>query len=209
MSEWPATLRHGDVTLRPLRLTDGRRWREVRRRNATWLQEWEATLPAEAALEGSSLPTYGAMVRRMRREARDLRTLPWAVTYAGRLVGQLTVGGIAWGSARNAYIGYWIDEAVAGRGIMPTAVAMALDHCLGPMRLHRIEISIRPENAPSLRVVEKLGLECEGPRRAYLHINGDWRDHLTFVAYADQVGFVDRWDSARAMSSDPTTRPSG
>jgi ribosomal-protein-alanine N-acetyltransferase len=101
-------------------------------------------------------------------------------------VGQLTVGGIAWGSLRGGYIGYWIDSQVAGRGIMPTAVAMACDHCFTALRLHRIEINIRPENAASLRVVEKLGLRREGERSQYLHIDGAWRDHVTFVVQAGE-----------------------
>jgi len=70
---------------------------------------------------------------------------------------------------------------------MPTAVAMALDHCFDVLRLHRVEINIRPENAASLRVVEKLGLRREGERAAYLHIDGDWRDHVTFVVYAGDM----------------------
>ena len=181
---WPVTLTEGDVTLRPLRSTDARRWREVRRRNLEWLKPWEATLPPEAEQDGDSVPTFGMMVRRLRREAREGRTLPWALAYQGDLVGQVTVGGIAWGSVRAGYVGYWIDSAVAGRGIMPTAVAMALDHCFDTLRLHRVEINIRPENDASLRVVEKLGLRREGERAAYLHIDGDWRDHVTFVVYA-------------------------
>lgn len=178
------TLTEGEVTLRPLRHTDAGRWREVRRRNVPWLQEWEATVPPEAAADGDSIPTFGMMVRRLRRDAREGRTLPWALAYQGRLVGQVTVGGISWGSLRAGYIGYWIDREVAGRGIMPTAVAMACDHCFDALGLHRIEINIRPENVASLRVVEKLGLRREGDRAAYLHINGAWRDHVTFVVYA-------------------------
>lgn len=69
---------------------------------------------------------------------------------------------------------------------MPRAVAMAMDHCFDALRLHRIEINIRPENEASLRVVEKLGLRREGERTAYLHIDGDWRDHVTFVALAGE-----------------------
>lgn len=186
MSErrWPVTLTDGDVALRPLRQSDARRWREVRRRNLDWLRPWEATLPPEGARDGDTVPTFSMMVRRLRREAREGRTMPWALTHRGELVGQVTVGGIAWGSLRAAYIGYWIDSAVAGRGIMPTAVAMACDHCIDTLGLHRIEINIRPENAASLRVVEKLGLRREGERAAYLHIDGDWRDHVTYVVYA-------------------------
>ena len=181
---WPVALTEGEIGLRPLRQSDGRRWREVRRRNVDWLRPWEATLPPEAQRDGDQIPTFGMMVRRLRREAREGRTLPWALTYRGDLVGQVTVGGIAWGSLRAAYIGYWIDSAVAGRGIMPTAVAMACDHSLDVLHLHRIEINIRPENTASLRVVEKLGLRREGERPAYLHIDGDWRDHVTYVVNA-------------------------
>jgi [ribosomal protein S5]-alanine N-acetyltransferase len=180
---WPVTLTQGDISLRPLKQSDARQWREVRQRNLDWLRPWEATLPPEAQTEGDAIPTFGMMVRRLRREARESRTLPWALTYQGSLVGQLTVGGMTWGSLRAAYIGYWIDSRVAGRGIMPTAVAMALDHCFATLRLHRVEINIRPENVASLRVVEKLGLRREGERAAYLHIDGDWRDHVTFVVY--------------------------
>ncbi len=183
---WPVTLTEGDLVLRPLRLSDASRWREVRRRNVDWLTEWEATLPPEAVAEGDLAPTFGMMVRRLKREAREGRSLPWVIAYRGRLVGQITVGGIAWGSLRAGYIGYWIDREVAGRGIVPTAVAMAADYCFDVLHLHRLEINIRPENAPSLRVVEKLGLRREGERAAYLHINGGWRDHVTFVVVAGE-----------------------
>lgn len=183
---WPVTLTRGDVGLRPLRQTDARRWRQIRRRNVDWLTPWEATLPPEGVAHGDMVPTFGMMVRRMRREAREGRTLPWALTYQGELVGQVTVGGIAWGSLRSAYIGYWIDSAVAGRGIMPTAVAMAIDHCFDTLHLHRIEINIRPENDASLRVVQKLGLREESLRASYLHIDGEWRDHRVFVVLAGE-----------------------
>ena len=69
---------------------------------------------------------------------------------------------------------------MAGRGIMPVAVALAGDYCFEVLGLHRLEIAIRPENSSSLRVVEKLGFFEEGQRRSYLHIDGAWRDHRVF-----------------------------
>jgi ribosomal-protein-alanine N-acetyltransferase len=182
-----------------MRLSDAARWREVRRRNVEWLRPWEATLPPEAVAEGEAPPTFGMMVRRLRREGREGRTLPWVLAYQGALVGQVTVGGISWGSLRAGYIGYWIDSAVAGHGIMPLAVAMACDYSLDVMKLHRIEINIRPENSASLRVVEKLGLRREGHRAAYLHIDGAWRDHVTYVVYSGEVagGLVSRYWQTR------------
>ena len=194
---WPARLSDGPVGLRPLRLRDASAWREVRSRNASWLRPWEATVP----LDNRDVPhTYGAMVRRLRAEAREGRGLPFALTYEGRFVGQVTVGGIARGSLMSGYVGYWIDQAVAGRGIVPTAVALATDHCFTEVGLHRIEINIRPENAASLRVVEKLGFRPEGLRLRYLHIDGGWRDHLTFALCSDEVpgGLLQRWRAAQA-----------
>ena len=143
--------------------------------------------------------TYAAMVRRLRSEAREGRSLPFALIVDGAFAGQVTVGGISRGSLLSAYIGYWIDERMAGRGIMPTAVALATDHCFSEVGLHRIEINIRPENSASLRVVEKLGFRQEGIRERYLHIDGDWRDHLTFALCAEEVpgGLISRWRSSR------------
>ena len=139
------------------------------------------------------------MVRRLRREARAGTTLPFVVTYDGALVGQLTVGGIVWGSLRTAFVGYWVDEAVAGRGVMPTALALAIDHCIGAVGLHRVEVNIRPENTASLRVVEKLGFRDEGVRQRYLHIDGDVArpPHVRAVRGGPSAGRTSRGAGAR------------
>jgi ribosomal-protein-alanine N-acetyltransferase len=127
------------------------------------------------------------MTRDLIRQGRQGKALPFALTVDDEMVGQVTVTGITWGSARWAQIGYWIDESHAGKGIMPVAVALAGDHCLTTMGLHRIEIAIRPENTASLRVVEKLGLDLIGTAPRYLHINGQWRDHLLFAVTAEEA----------------------
>ena len=86
---------------------------------------------------------------------------------------------------------------------MPTAVALATDHCFEAVGLHRVEINIRPENAASLRVVEKLGFRYEGIRERYLHIDGHWRDHATYALCAEEVpgGLLARWKATRVSAS--------
>lgn len=135
------------------------------------------------------------MVRALHRDARAGRVLPFVVTFDGEVVGQLTIGGIQYGSLRGAHIGYWIAKDFAGRGIISVAVALATDHAFGALRLHRVEVSMRPENAPSRRVAEKLDFQFEGERRRYLHIDGQWRDHLVYVLLADDIpeGVLERW----------------
>jgi ribosomal-protein-alanine N-acetyltransferase len=190
---WPVTLREGRVVLRPISRRDRAAWTQVRARNRDWLAPWEATPPRELGPPVSFL----TMVRSLQRQARRGQMLPFVVTYEGDLVGQLTVGGITYGSLCSAHVGYWIDARVAGRGVMPTAVALAVDHCFLVLRLHRVEVNIRPENTASLRVVEKLGFRDEGVRRAYLHIDGAWRDHRSFALTAEEVpgGLLARWRS--------------
>ena len=180
---WPVVLRRGPLALRPLNVRDKRAWEAVRSRNAVWLRPWDATLPP-GAQDGPT--TFRGMVRSLRASARHGSTLPFALDVDGHFRGQVTVGGIHLGSLRGAHIGYWIDQQVAGRGFMPMAVAMATDHCFAA-GLHRIEINIRPENRPSIRVVEKLGFRYEGLRERYLHINGEWCDHLSYALTADEV----------------------
>lgn len=90
------------------------------------------------------------------------------------------------GSAQFASIGYWIDQRFAGRGVMPLAVALVIDHCFTTARLHRIEICIRPENSNSLRVVEKLGINEIGYAPRFLHIDGAWRDHRIFAITVEE-----------------------
>jgi len=183
VSVWPVILADADLLLRPLRLRDGASWREVRQRNAEWLRPWDATLPAP---DPDTPMTFAAMVRQGNREARAGRLMPFGVFSQGRLVGQVTVGAISWGSLRSAYIGYWIDQAHAGRGLIPRAVALVGDHCLGTLGLHRLEINIRPENVASLAVVRKLGFRNEGLRERYLHIDGRWCDHWLFAVTAEE-----------------------
>ena len=170
--------------MRPLTMRDASRWAELRRTNAGWLSPWESTRPPGSSARNTS---YRAMTRELVKHGRAGRALPFVVTYDSVMVGQLTVTGITWGSARWAQMGYWIAEGHAGRGIMPTAVAMACDHCFTTMGLHRIEIAIRPENVASLRIVEKLGFTKIGLAPRYLHINGVWRDHLLFSLTVEDV----------------------
>lgn len=189
---WPASLTSADVRLRPLRRSDQRTWMALRAQNAGWLEPWDATSPVPVR---GPRPSFGEFVRSLGSQARSGSSLPFAVDYQGLLVGQLTVTGVIYGSLRSGSIGYWVSQHVAGRGIIPTAVALATDHCFEVLGLHRVEVNIRPENAPSLRVVAKLGFRDEGLRERYLHIGDEWCDHRSFALTTEDVpgGLLNRW----------------
>lgn len=195
---WPVTLDDGAVVVRPLRFRDASAWVSTRLRNEEWLRQWESTPPGTAAVpwaDRHSVPVFFSMVRRQRVEARAGTTYAFGIFVSGRFAGQVTVGNIVRGSLNSGYVGYWVDRHVAGRGVAPTAVALVVDHCFAVLELHRVEANIRPGNAASLRVVTKLGFREEGLRRAYLLIDGSYRDHLCFALTAEEVpaGLLRRW----------------
>ncbi|MDQ1131196.1 ribosomal-protein-alanine N-acetyltransferase [Microbacterium sp. SORGH_AS 888] len=163
--------------------------------NRAWLAPWEATSP-----DGPVSLDMRVGVRRLLQQYRDGGGVPFVMEYEGNVAGQLNVWGIARGSLASATIGYWVAKEFAGRDITPTSVALATDLCFTELRLHRMEICIRPENAASLRVVQKLGFRYEGLRRRYIHIDGDWRDHYAFALVREEVphGVLARWVSGQA-----------
>jgi len=206
---WPATVtarRPGgpDVVLRPLRTRDRREWEALRRANAAWLHPWEATAPDP---NGYQLG-FRQLVRHFDREAGEGRLQPFAIEVEGRLVGQMHLFGIAWGSMKSASAGYWVAQSLAGQGIAPLALAAACDHAFIALGLHRLEVNIRPENTASLRVVAKLGFRDEGVRTRYLHIDGSWRDHRTFALTTEDLAgqsLVHRWNHTQHQSHERHT----
>jgi ribosomal-protein-alanine N-acetyltransferase len=205
---WPVVLLDGPVLLRPYRRRDASAWSEVRRSNQAWLAPWESSPPGPWN-ELNSAASFRWIYREQRRSARAGAGMPFAICLiegrSERLVGHLNLGNIVRRAFCSAYAGYWVDARVAGRGVMPTALALAVDHAFGPGGLHRIEVNIRPENKPSRRVVEKLGFREEAFHPRYMHIDGAWRDHIGYALTSEDVaaegGLLARWHRLRATTS--------
>lgn len=192
------TLVDGALTMRSVRVRDSRELEQALLADRPWLQQWEATLPG-----GSGRWDVRGSVRGLLDQAAEGTAMPFVLIVDGRIVGQLTVSSIQYGAVSSATLGYWVASEYAGRGIAPTAVALATDHCFGELGLHRMEICIRPENTASLRVVEKLGFRYEGRRIRYIHIDGDWRDHDCFALVREEVpmGVLARWRAGEVDES--------
>ncbi|MDT3317625.1 GNAT family protein [Microbacterium sp. KSW4-11] len=191
----PVVRAHGPISIRLVRPRDAKTLQTELVQNRSWLRQWEATSP-----DGPISLDMRSGVRRLLQQYRDGTGVPFVMEYDGEIAGQLNVWGIARGSLSSATIGYWVSERFAGKGITPTSVALATDVCFEDLRLHRMEICIRPENAKSLRVVQKLGFRYEGLRRRYIHIDGEWRDHYAFALVREEVreGVLNRWLAGRA-----------
>jgi ribosomal-protein-alanine N-acetyltransferase len=119
---------------------------------------------------------------------------PFTITVDGKFAGQITVGNVIRAALRSAWIGYWVASTVTSGGVATASVALVVDHCFTLAGLHRLEATVRPENQPSLRVLEKLGFRQEGVFERYLDVAGAWRDHLCFALTTEDIpnGLVSR-----------------
>jgi ribosomal-protein-alanine N-acetyltransferase len=179
--------------LRPLRSADFGAWRDVRRRSREWLEAWEPL-----AEPGSADPATDSDAFRARCGAWD-RQRQFDAAYGfglflaedERFAGEVSLGSVQRGPFQSAYIGYWIDEAEAGRGYVPEGVALLLRHAFDDLQLHRLEAAIVPRNAASRRVAEKLGLREEGVAHRFLQIRGVYEDHVRYAMTAED------WEACR------------
>jgi ribosomal-protein-alanine N-acetyltransferase len=123
----------------------------------------------------------------MRERERQLGTgFGFGIFVDGRFAGEVTLSSIQRGPFQNGSIGYWVDQKLAGCGLVPEAVVVVLRYAFETLRLHRVEVAIIPRNVASRRVVEKLELRDEGVARGFLEINGEWEDHIRYAMTAEE-----------------------
>lgn len=181
----PLELRGWRVTLRTLSEGDYEAWHEVRARCRDWLVPWEPR-PAGAPATPEDRSSFSARCAARERERQIGSGYGFGIFVEGRLAGEVTLSSIQRGPFQNAFIGYWVDRALAGNSLAPESVLLLLRFAFEELVLHRVEIAIVPRNRPSRRVVEKLGLREEGVALRYLEIDGRWEDHLRYAITAEE-----------------------
>ncbi|ANW63165.1 GCN5 family acetyltransferase [Mycobacterium sp. djl-10] len=188
---WPAAVgplrvRAGVVRLRPVRMRDAAQWSRIRIADRQYLEPWEPTAEMDWPVR-HAVSAWPSVCSGLRAEARRGRMLPYIIELDGRFAGQLTVGNVTHGALRSAWIGYWVHSELTGGGVATGALALGLDHCFGPVMLHRVEATVRPENTASRKVLAKAGFREEGLLRRYLDVDGGWRDHLLVAMTVEEV----------------------
>ncbi|BBY87046.1 MULTISPECIES: GNAT family N-acetyltransferase [Mycolicibacterium] len=188
---WPAAVgplrvRAGVVRLRPVRMRDAAQWSRIRIADRQYLEPWEPTAEMDWPVR-HAVSAWPSVCSGLRAEARRGRMLPYIIELDGQFAGQLTVGNVTHGALRSAWIGYWVHSELTGGGVATGALALGLDHCFGPVMLHRVEATVRPENTASRKVLAKAGFREEGLLRRYLDVDGGWRDHLLVAMTVEEV----------------------
>ncbi len=182
----PLRVAAGTVRLRPVRLRDAAQWSRIRLADRAHLEPWEPSTDMDWQLR-HAVSSWPAVCSGLRGEARKGRMLPYVIELDGQFAGQLTIGNVTHGALRSAWIGYWVAREFIGGGVATGALALGLDHCFGPVMLHRVEATVRPENGASRAVLAKAGFREEGLLQRYLDVDGAWRDHLLVALTIEEV----------------------
>ncbi|WP_163100302.1 GNAT family N-acetyltransferase [Peribacillus alkalitolerans] len=93
------------------------------------------------------------------------------------LIGTINLFQVIRGSLQSAFIGYFLDNSLNGKGYTTEAAQLIVDYAFNELNLHRIEAGVMPHNIGSIRVLEKAGFHKEGIAIKNVKINGKWEDH--------------------------------
>jgi ribosomal-protein-alanine N-acetyltransferase len=174
------------VLLRPLGSSDFEQWREVRRRGGEWLTRWEPRPGPGQPNMVEDARAFAARCGARDRERQMGTGYGFGVFVNGRFAGEVNLNNVQRGAFQNAYVGYWIDRALAGEGYTPEAVVTTFRFGFEDAGLHRLQVAVVPRNISSRRVAEKLRLRDEGTAVRYLEINGRWEDHVRYAITAEE-----------------------
>jgi [ribosomal protein S5]-alanine N-acetyltransferase len=140
------------------------RWSPTRKHNYYSKDYW-ATAVAEAAEKEGDDKALEFIVREQSSSG-------------GTVIGMFSFSEITRDAFQACYLGYSIDQAHEGKGLMQEALALAIDYAFNEMTLHRIMANYQPSNTRSAKTLEALDFNVEGLAKKYLFIDGDWRDHV-------------------------------
>jgi [ribosomal protein S5]-alanine N-acetyltransferase len=104
---------------------------------------------------------------------------------AEHLVGRVNLSRVKRTHFHSAEVGYRIAEAATGRGVAAEAVRQAVALAFTEHRLHRLEATSRPDNAGSIKVLQRNGFEQFGRAKRSFQLHGAWYDLLHFERRAD------------------------
>ena len=166
------------VFLRAPKRRDAIKWQKLRLSSkkflSPWEPKWDATSCSRRAfiryLKNSSYlanidRSYSFLI--FKEEDKDL-------------IGGINVFNVRRGVSQSSSIGYWVGKKFSRKGYMNEALQILLPFLFVDLRLNRIEAAVLKHNKPSRKLLEKLGFSEEGVCRAYLKINGEWKDHVMY-----------------------------
>ena len=166
------------VQIRPIATSDAEDLAAVYVANKEFLAPFEPP-------RDESFYTPAGQLTRIQQATADPQLHRCVIEADGEIVGMISLSVIERGPAESAHLGYWVAQAVNGRGIASKATALMVQTAFDDFRLHRLQAGTLLDNAASQKVLARNGFERIGVARSFLRIDGRWQDHVLFQLIND------------------------
>jgi len=97
---------------------------------------------------------------------------PFGLFHDSELMAVVLIKNIDW-RVPKCELGYYIDKAHEGKGVMTVLVNNTLAYCFDELKMNKVFLRISPDNHASIKVAEKTGFEKEGLLRKEFKIETD------------------------------------
>jgi ribosomal-protein-alanine N-acetyltransferase len=128
-----------------------------------------------------SLAAAHRLIDDIQRRFRERHLFQWGIARKeeGDIIGTCTLFHLQ-REHRRAEIGYALGRRAWGQGYATDALVTLIDFAFGALDLHRLEADTDPQNARSIRALERQGFKREGHLRERWHLGGETQDALFF-----------------------------
>jgi len=111
--------------------------------------------------------------------------IAWAISLRNerKLIGTISF----WNVKKEHYraeIGYALHPSHQGKGLMQEAMICVLDYGFKTMKLHSVEANVNPDNAASIKLLEKNSFVREGYYRENYYYDGNFLDSAIYSLLA-------------------------
>ena len=168
-----------EIALRNFDETDVARVYDLVKRNREHLREFMHWMTTDYSIESAR-----EFINNANEAIAQCKALSLGIFRKDTLIGGIGFVLFDWKS-RKTEIGYWIDKAEEGRGIITRSTVALIEYAFDKLKLNRVEIRCSAENRRSAAIPERLGFVREGRLRQAEYRNGRLHDFYVFGLLAD------------------------
>jgi ribosomal-protein-alanine N-acetyltransferase len=127
-------------------------------------------------------------IGKIRSDFEANESITWAISMKGHreLIGTIGFWKII-KEHHRAEIGYLLHPDHWGKGLMQEALKPILDHGFGVMNLHSVEANVNPNNAASIKFLEKNHFVREAYYKENYYFNGKFLDTFIYSLLASNL----------------------
>ena len=175
------------LILRPLQTRDYKKWLQAHVERFPAQSKWD-----QGPYKAEECPRdYFKKLKARHQELAHNDDWYWFGVFekkTGRMIGHVDIDVFVRSTHQFANLGYQIYNHHWGQGYGQEAAAAGLKIGFKHLKLNRLEAAINLDNKKSIRLAKAIGMQREGIKKRYWFEDGQWVDHLIYVANPEDIG---------------------